>query len=1040
VTIQITLLGKFEVRRDLSAVPAGAWSRRHAAALVKLLALTPGRRLHREQVIDALWPDLAVDEAAPRLHKAAHFARRAAGADAIVLGGESVSLFPDRFVAVDVALFEAAADEALRSGDEALLRAASERCAGDLLPEDLYEEWADAPRRRIRQLRADLLRRLRCWDAVVQLDPTDEEAHLELIRAFAARGDRHGALRQFERLDRALAGELGVAPSKEAIALRDALVDAGVAEPAPTVGDDLVGRDEERTLISTLLAAVGDGEGGRTLLLAGPAGVGKSALLAWARSAAESRSWRTGHGVAASIEGAWAYAPILEAVADLVRRHPTLLDGLDDNYRTEIERALAGDDLHWSGEGGHQRLFVAVAELLRLAATDHCALLVLDDLHDADEATLRLTHYLARCAVNERIALAIAYRPMPLTDSFDQFLGSLTTRAAAVVRALEPLTPAQAEQLVRRHQPDATADTVVRIAELAGGSPFAVVELARRAGTVPSWEQAADSVALAALGPKTRDILQRVAVLGTTFDTDEFVSLADLADDAAFVHLDAALGAGVLEHTGTHYRFRHSLVRDALTADVAPHRRRRIHHDAAARLKALGASPARIGHHLVEAGDPAAAGPHLVRAAEREAAVGAYRDAFKLVERVQAHVEGPLRARALALRADLLFALGDPSAPVAYRHAIELADGDGRRLLRARLARAAVVAGDMDTAAAALDQLEPNGGPADGDILLARSQVAYFTGDLETAWAIAEDARRRVLGGDKSWQVLDLVALQGLLAHSRGEWFDRMRVELQRIPQNPELALAIFDGYLCPAEYLLYGPTPYGEVIELAQALRDSARRSGVLRAEAFACALAGEAALLAGDLPTAQRELEEAVDLHHDIGAAAGEAASLQRLAEVHLARGDAGEPNRLLQRSLPLARWSAISLHLLQRIFGTMIRAAPDPDAARAVVDRAESTLGTEDSCPFCNIMLAVPAVIACADVGDLDHARHHLQVAEKSLQLWEGTSWQAAVLEARAHLADAEGDTSLAHARRAEAAALFDGAGQPLDAARCRTASAP
>ena len=333
--------------------------------------------------------------------------------------------------------------------------------------------------------------------------------------------------------------------------------------------------------------------------------------------------------MAAAIEGAWAYAPILEAVADLGRRHPALLDGLDDNYRAEIERALAGGDLHWSGEGGHQRLFVAVAELLRLAAADRGAMLVLDDLHEADEASLRLTHYLARCATAERIALLIGYRPMPLTDAFEQFRASLTTRAGAVAHELGPLAAPQAEQLARRHQPNAAADTVARIVELADGSPFAVVELARRAGTAPSWEQSADSVALAGLSPKTRDILQRVAVLGTTFDTDEFVSLADLPDDEAFVHLDAALDAGVIAHTGTHYQFRHSLVRDALTADVAPHRRRRIHRDAAARLEALGASPARIGHHLVEAGDPAAAGPHLVRAAEREAAIGAYRDAVR---------------------------------------------------------------------------------------------------------------------------------------------------------------------------------------------------------------------------------------------------------------------------------------------------------------------------------------------------------------------------------------------------------------------------
>ncbi len=416
MTIEIRLLGTFEVRRDGEAVPAVAWNRRQAASLVKLLALTPGRRLHREQVIDALWPDLAVDEAAPRLHKAAYFVRKAAGDDAVVLRGESVALFPDQSVAVDVALFEAAADEALRTGDEDLLRAACDRGRGDLLPEDPYEEWANGPRQRLSQLRTDLLRRLGRWDDLVQLDGTDEEAHLELMRALSARGDRHGALRQFERLDRALAGELGVAPSKEAVALRDALLDAGAAEPAPAIEDELIGRDDERALISSLLGAVADSKGGHTLLLAGVAGIGKSAVLAWARDTAESRGWRTGHGVAAAIEGAWAYAPILEAVADLGRRHPALLDGLDDNYRAEIERALAGADLHWSGEGGHQRLFVAVAELLRLAAAHHGAMLVLDDLHEADEASLRLTHYLARCATTERIALLIGYRPMPVTS------------------------------------------------------------------------------------------------------------------------------------------------------------------------------------------------------------------------------------------------------------------------------------------------------------------------------------------------------------------------------------------------------------------------------------------------------------------------------------------------------------------------------------------------------------------------------------------------------------------------------------------------
>ena len=108
VTIEITLLGGFAVVVDGRGVDERAWGRRHAAALVKLLALAPGHRLHREQLLDLLWPDDALDVAAPKLHKAAHFARRALGvADVLVLRGEEVLLGPEATMTVDVACFEA---------------------------------------------------------------------------------------------------------------------------------------------------------------------------------------------------------------------------------------------------------------------------------------------------------------------------------------------------------------------------------------------------------------------------------------------------------------------------------------------------------------------------------------------------------------------------------------------------------------------------------------------------------------------------------------------------------------------------------------------------------------------------------------------------------------------------------------------------------------------------------------------------------------------------------------------------------------------
>ena len=95
--VHVTLLGGFEVAVAGTPVPSAQWRRRHAAALVKILALVPGRRLHREQLIDTLWPELTVDEAAPRLHKAAHYARRAMGhPNSVVLAGELVALVAGR--------------------------------------------------------------------------------------------------------------------------------------------------------------------------------------------------------------------------------------------------------------------------------------------------------------------------------------------------------------------------------------------------------------------------------------------------------------------------------------------------------------------------------------------------------------------------------------------------------------------------------------------------------------------------------------------------------------------------------------------------------------------------------------------------------------------------------------------------------------------------------------------------------------------------------------------------------------------------------
>ena len=102
--------------------------------------------------------------------------------------------------------------------------------------------------------------------------------------------------------------------------------------------------------------------------------------------------------------------------------------------------------------------------------------------------------------------------------------------------------------------------------------------------------------------------------------------------------------------------------------------------------------------------------------------------------------------------------------------------------------------------------------------------------------------------------------------------------------------------------------------------------------------------------------------------------------------------------------------------------------------MVDRAEATLGENDACVFCDVMLAVPATIACADVGDVEAARRYLAVAEFSVARWELGAWQAAALEARAHLARAEDRPAEYTSLLLEAARQFSIVGHARDADRC------
>ena len=215
-------MGGFGVTVDGREVAAEEWPTRRAAELVQLLALADGRRLPRERVIDALWPMLAPEAGAANLRKAAHHARR-------TLGGADVRRAAWR----DGRAVPGAGGGDGRRG----VRARSPRCTcrlgcgeaargqltpigGELLPEALYEEWTQAPRRASARVATSS-----CCAALGngswwwRLDPTDEPACRELMRRELERGSRPAAIRWFGRLRSALRRELGVPPSAETLEL-----------------------------------------------------------------------------------------------------------------------------------------------------------------------------------------------------------------------------------------------------------------------------------------------------------------------------------------------------------------------------------------------------------------------------------------------------------------------------------------------------------------------------------------------------------------------------------------------------------------------------------------------------------------------------------------------------------------------------------------------------------------------------------------------------------------------------------------------------
>jgi hypothetical protein len=143
------------------------------------------------------------------------------------------------------------------------------------------------------------------------------------------------------------------------------------------------------------------------------------------------------------------------------------------------------------------------------------------------------------------------------------------------------------------------------------------------------------------------------------------------------------------------------------------------------------------------------------------------------------------------------------------------------------------------------------------------------------------------------------------------------------------------------------------------------------------------------------------------------------------------------LLDDALAVARESDIGFHLFDRIYGTYLMLASDPDTARAALDEAEDSVrGPAETCPGCHIAFAFPAALAAARAGDVARLDQYEQactfLAEIVMRL---PAWYAALDEVRGHRCLVHGDRVGARAHLAAALSGYTAVGQPLDVARSR-----
>ncbi|WP_408898429.1 AAA family ATPase [Nocardioides sp. R1-1] len=525
----------------------------------------------------------------------------------------------------------------------------------------------------------------------------------------------------------------------------------------------LVGRDAEIAWLAGALDGLARGEGG-VAVLTGPPGIGKTRLLdeAAARVSDEALLLR---GRASEFERTFPFGVFVDALDDYLRslaRSP--LAEIDPASHAELTLVFPGLRAHAAASevgrptaDGRVRAYFALRSLLEVLAQGHPVVLLLDDLHWADRASVELLAHLVRRPPRQPVLIAAAFREHQVDPDLEAVVERGAAEGRIELRRIAPLSPAEAGELVGRSEQEAQ-----RWHELSGGNPLLLLEM-DRAGQGVGAPESGPAAAFAAvvgrelepLSAAARALVESAAVVGDPFDLDLAIAAAGLEHGKALAALDELAGHRLVRRTEVprRFAFRHPLVRHAVYDGLGPGNRLATHERCVAALSARDAPAVELAHHVEHAARPGdLAAVAVLEAAATEVAARApasavrwLGSAYRLLPR---QADADERLRLVEPRAALHLAIGEvDEAHASLVEALALTRSEDRaRQTRLATACAGVeqLLGRHAEAGERLErclaQLPADAGEAVVEVLVALAMTHFYRRQVPEMCALARRA------------------------------------------------------------------------------------------------------------------------------------------------------------------------------------------------------------------------------------------------------------------------------------------------------------